>query len=53
MISTQNVAFEGKTYFIGDKVPDAVAKAMPESYTVKPVKTKQPTSETELSRKGE
>jgi hypothetical protein len=51
--SKHNIAFEGKTYFVGDIVPDHVALAMDKGYTVKPVIKNQPTSETELSRKGE
>lgn len=53
--SLKNFAYVGRSYFIGDTVPDNVAAAMGTDYASKPVKeTKSHKySETKFSRKGE
>lgn len=36
----KNFAYNGETYFVGDKVPAKVAKALDASFTKKPTSTK-------------
>lgn len=38
--ATKNFAYCGKTYFVGDNVPDKVAKAVDPSFVEKPKVTK-------------
>lgn len=40
----KNFAYVGKTYFVGDEVPETVAAALDDSYTEKP-KAKKTTIE--------